>query len=140
MILLADNDLILKLAQCDLLKDLHVLLGLENQAEIFVLPTARFQLIPKSEEKALRKAGNAKVLDAIKVFLHTASELSETSNEAILRSLEVVQGIDHGEQLLLASMVEVEAAIMATSDKRALRAVADNRDCLPDQGYRTYLT
>lgn len=127
MIVLADNDLILKLAQCDLLKDLHVLLGLETQAEIFVLPTARFQLLPKSEQKALNKAGSAAVLDAIKLFLKQANELPQINDEALLNSLETVAGVDSGEQLLLASMVENDSSVLATGDKRALKAVAANQ-------------
>lgn len=130
MIVLADNDLILKLAQCDLLKDLHLLLGIESPAQIFVLRTARFQLIPKNEQKALHKAGSAVVLDAIKQFLQQTTELPEIADESLLASLEGVSGIDDGEQLLLASMVENEDAVLATGDKRALRAVVANQQLL----------
>jgi hypothetical protein len=127
MIVVADNDLILKLAQCDLLKDIHVLLGLEDPTQIFVLPTARFQLIPKSEQKALNKAGSAVVLDAIKLFLQQTNELPHIGDESLLNSLEGIAGIDGGEQLLLASMTENDTSILATGDKRALKAVVANQ-------------
>lgn len=130
MIVLADNDLILKLAQCDLLKDLHVLLELENPTRIFVLPTARFQLIPKSEQKALNKAGSAVVLEAIKLFLQQASELPQINDETLLNSLEGIEGIDDGEQLLFASMAENDVSVLATGDKRALKAVIANQQQL----------
>lgn len=130
MIVLADNDLILKLAQCDLLKDLHVLLGLECPAQIFVLPSARFQLLPKNEKKALSKAGSAVVLDAIRQFLQQTCELPQVRDDSLLISLEGIGGIDGGEQLLLAAMVENKPSVLATGDKRALKAVIANQQQL----------
>ena len=56
MILLADNDIILKLAQCDLLTDLPKLLG-EPAEQVFITRTARYQVLPKKAAKALEKCG-----------------------------------------------------------------------------------
>lgn len=132
MIVLADNDLILKLAQCELLDELPRLLRLESAKEVFVSPTARFQLLPHSNEKALRKAGNGATLDALKRFFLDTKELPAIQNEALLASMEGIAGIDGGEQLLLAAMVELDhQPYLATGDKRALDAVAAHEGSLP---------
>lgn len=131
MIVLADNDLILKLAQCELLDDLPRLLRLEETSQIFVSPTARFQLLPHSDEKALRKAGNSTTLDALKRFFQDTKELPAIQNEALWASMEGIAGIDGGEQFLLAAMVEFDQQrYLATGDKRALDAVAANEGLL----------
>lgn len=128
MIVLADNDLILKLAQCDLLKDIYLLLGLENPNQIFVLPTARFQLLPKNTAKSLQKAGSELILETLRDFLAQTQELPPVNDELLLHSLEGFNGIDSGEQLLLASMLEHQDAILASGDKRALKCIAENKD------------
>lgn len=131
MIVLADNDLILKLAQCDLLRDLPQLLAGEGAHQIFVSPSARFQLLPKNEQKALNKAGNEATLSALKTFLAGAAELPAIQNDNLLVSMEGIVGIDHGEQLLFAAMVELEQAYLATGDRRALSAVTTNQAAIP---------
>lgn len=131
MILLADNDLILKLAQCSLLPDLPQLLGEGAGCPVFVLPTARFQLIPKSEQKALAKAGNEATLQALRTFLDGASELPEVQDASLLDEMDGVTGIDGGEQLLFAAMVELELSTLATGDRRSLQSVLSNQEVLP---------
>jgi hypothetical protein len=57
LILLADNDIILKLAQCDLVGGFSELLG-EPAGQVYITPTARYQLLPKKMAKAIDKCGD----------------------------------------------------------------------------------
>jgi len=131
VIVLADNDLILKLAQCDLLKDLTQLLGADVGHQIFVSPTAPFQLLPKNPQKALNKAGNEATLIALRNFLAVTTELPPIQDESLLVSMEGITGIDSGEQLLFAAMAELEQSFLATGDRRALSAVTANQAAIP---------
>lgn len=132
MIVLADNDLILKLAQCGLLNDLPQLLGVDALHEIFVSSTAKFQLLPKNEVKALSKAGNEATLHSIKEFLGKVAVIPEVQDESVLVRMEGIPGIDFGEQQLLAAMLELDHPLLVTGDKRALMAVANNEAELSD--------
>ncbi len=59
MILISDNDILLKLAICDLLDESLAELG-ATHAEVFVLGTARFKLgIAKNPDKTKAKLGEA---------------------------------------------------------------------------------
>ncbi len=131
MIALADNDLILKLAQCDLLRELPRLLRTGEHAQVFVTATARYQLLPGNADKALRKAGNEATLGSLQEFFAVAHELPAIQDEGLLTQLEELDGIDGGEQQLLAAMLELDQPILATGDKAALRAVAANQKAIP---------
>lgn len=132
MIVLADNDLILKLAQCDLLSDLPQLLGISQHHQIFITPSARYQLLPQKEAKALAKAGNETTLNSLREFLGNAHEIPAIEDEAYLMKMEDLDGIDGGEQQLFAAMLELDQPFLATGDKRALSAVTTNQASLPE--------
>jgi hypothetical protein len=126
VIVLSDNDVILKLAQCDLLRYLPDILG-ENPNDIFVSRTARFQLLPRNQDKAITKCGNPAIYENIGQFLDTVREIEEVQDERLLYQLGEIPHIDVGEQQLLASCVENPGALFMTGDKRCLRAVMDNQ-------------
>lgn len=130
MIVLADNDVILKLAQCDLLADLPELLG-ESAEQIFVLPTARFQLVPKKTAKALAKCGNEATLARVQNFLAVASDIPAIQDTGLLATLGGIDKIDDGEALLFASAVELPNPMLLTGDRNALRALLANQDRSP---------
>lgn len=130
MIVLADNDIILKLAQCDLLDDLPELFG-QAWHEIFVTPTAKFQLLPKKQANALRKCGNEETLARLAAFLSSIQIVPEVQNKALLAKLDDFEGIDGGEKLLFAAVVELEDPLLITGDRRALRTLLENKDHLP---------
>lgn len=132
MIVLADNDLILKLAQCDLLSDLPQLLGISQHHQVFITPSARYQLLPKKEAKALANAGNETTLNTLRGFLGNAHEIPAIGDETYLSKMEDLDGIDGGEQQLLAAMLELDQPFLATGDKRALTAVTTNQASLPE--------
>lgn len=123
MIVLADNDLILKLAKCDLLGSLPDLLGVPIE-EIFIAPAARYQLVHKNAAKAVAKCGNQETLDRIRAFLELVKDIPVVKDENLITKLGAVDGIDPGEQLLFASCFETGDAILVTGDRTALRALA----------------
>lgn len=131
MIVLADNDIILKLAQCDLLDDLPELLG-QDWHEIFVTPTAKYQLLlPRSPKKALNKCGNEETLARLTAFLNSTQIVPEVQDKALLAKLDNIEGIDDGEKLLFAAIVELDNPLLITGDRRALRTLLKNKDHLP---------
>lgn len=130
MIVLSDNDVILKLAQCDLLKHLPEILD-EDEHNIFVSPSARFKLLsPRKPEKALKLCGNDKVYENLSDFLDRVQEIPEIANEQLFNELGKVPYIDIGEQMLLASCMENPGSIFMTGDKRCLQAVMDNQSII----------
>lgn len=130
MIVLADNDIILKLAQCDLLDDLPELFG-QAWSKIFITPTAKYQLLPKKAEKALSKCGNQETLERLTTFLNMTQILPEVQDHELLVRLDDINGIDGGEKLLFAAAVELENPLLITGDRRALRALLESKDQLP---------
>ena len=97
MIVLADNDIILKLAQCDLLDVLPDILDC-HEPEIFITDTAKYQLLPKKPAKALSKCGNEETLARLTAFLETTqTTLPAVNDTALLVQLEDIDGIDGGE-------------------------------------------
>lgn len=130
MIVLADNDIILKLAQCDLLDDLPDILG-QQWGDIFISPTAKYQLLPKNPDKALNKCGNEETLARLTAFLDTTKNLDAIQNTALLAQLEDIEGIDGGEKFLFAAAVEIDSPLLITGDKRALSALLRHQEQLP---------
>lgn len=123
MIYFADNDIILKLAQCDLLEHLSDIIGGPCDG-IYVSPTAKYQLLPKNPEKALRKCGNEISLTRLTNFLNIAGVLSEEIvDPSLLITLNNIDGIDGGEDWLFAAAVENKDSLLITGDKRALKAL-----------------
>ncbi|MCS2172344.1 hypothetical protein MUU46_18825 [Scandinavium sp. TWS1a] len=126
MIVLSDNDVILKLAQSGLLRYLPDILG-EDPSGIFVSPTARFQLLPRNTEKAIKKCGNPVIYENVGRFLDSVQVIDEIKDDALLMQLGEIPHIDIGEQQLLASCVEQPGALFMTGDRRCLQAVMDNQ-------------
>lgn len=129
MIVLSDNDVILKLARCNLLSQLPVIFN-QPPEQIFINPTARFQLLPRSADKAIRKCGSQEIFERIGEFIGTVQDIPEVQNTQLIELLGGVPGIDVGEQLLLASCMENPDAIFMTGDRRCLSAVLDNQPAL----------
>ncbi len=129
MIVLSDNDVILKLAQCNLLSQLPVIFN-QPPEQIFINPTARFQLLPKNPEKALKKCGSQEVYKQVEAFIETVQDIPEVQDTHIIELLGNFPGIDVGEQLLLASFMENPDAIFMTGDKRCLSAIVTNQYAL----------
>lgn len=131
MIVLADNDVILKLAQCDLLDALSHLLAAPI-GDIYISSTAKFQLLPKNPQKALAKCGNEASLERVTRFLAAAQTVPVVANLALLARMAEIPGIDGGEQQLFAAAVELAPATLLTGDRRALGAVLGAQGQIPE--------
>ncbi|ORJ23735.1 hypothetical protein O1V64_04255 [Rouxiella badensis] len=129
MIVLSDNDVILKLAQCNLLSQLPVIFN-QPPEQIFINPAARFQLLPRNIENAIRKFGGQNVYEQVDAFIATVQDIPEVQNTQLIELLGSVPGIDVGEQLLLASCIENPEAIFMTGDRRCLSAIVANQPAL----------
>ena len=127
MIVLADNDLISKLAKCDLLKSLPDILQVSIE-DIFIAPAARYQLLPKKSEKALAKYGNQETVERVRGFLDSVKDIQEVSDDELLIRLASVPKIDPGEQLLFASCMTNKNALLLTGDRNALNALAESKE------------
>lgn len=126
MILLADNDIVLKLAQCDLIDSLDEVLQVPSD-QILIPSTARFQLMPKSDQKALAKCGNAETVVRLQRFLAVASDVPVVEDLDLLLTMSQIPDIDAGEQQLFATVASIGESTLLTGDKRALRAVLANQ-------------
>jgi len=130
LIVLADNDIILKLAQCDLLENLPDIFGAACE-QIFITEAARFQLLPKKTAKALSKCGNEESLARLTAFLASTLSLPEVKDTALLAKMGDFDGIDGGEKFLFAAAVEKTGALLMTGDRRALRTLLEHQQDLP---------
>ena len=129
MIVLSDNDVILKLAQCNLLSHLPQIFNTQPQ-EIYINPAARFQLLKGTPEKLIKKYGSADIYERLGAFVQAVRDIPEVQNDALIQTLSCVQDIDAGEQQLLASCIENPGSIFMTGDKRCLAAVLANQPAL----------
>ncbi|MCD2528818.1 hypothetical protein LPL65_12325 [Providencia huaxiensis] len=129
MIVLSDNDVILKLAQCNLLSQLPVVFN-QPPEQIFINPAARFQLLPRNTDKAIRKCGNEAVYEQLGAFIESVQDIPEVQDSQLIELLGSVPKIDVGEQLLLASCIENPGAIFMTGDRNCLNAIITNQQAL----------
>jgi hypothetical protein len=136
--LLLDNDVILKLAQLDLLMDTKEIF-LNQFEELKILDTLKFQFCPKNatkRAKAERKYG-IEIVKRIEVFI--SSDISEVKDaitddnllkaiihnesKAILANKDKGD-LDTGEMQLLQMLLNNDSSVMFTGDKRFLSALA----------------
>lgn len=124
MICLADNDVLKKLAICGLLEELLTVAD-SSDADMFVLPSARFVLgIAKEPEKARARLGSA-VFDSLADFLGKVRVLEQAPDPQEQRLFDDVVGIDAGEAILFSATAAFSDFILATGDKRSLKALAE---------------
>ncbi|ETX04828.1 MAG: hypothetical protein ETSY2_26520 [Candidatus Entotheonella gemina] len=123
MIILSDNDIIYKLAACDLLDEALVVLGV-TPTDVYVLPTAKYKFgITKSPARTEAQYGST-VVTRIRNFLTQVHELDVVGSTEELRLLAEADGIDAGEAVLFSATVLFDHYLLATGDKNSLRAVA----------------
>ena len=127
MILLSDNDLVVKLAQCDLLDE--ALSSLEaKRSECFVLSTIKHSLRLGNPDKSIeRYVGSPQAFERINDFLEHCSVLPEAPILDLIDHLVDIPEIDVGEQALFLHAKSNHDNnldyFMLTGDKRALRAI-----------------
>lgn len=113
MIILADNDIVQKLACCDLLD--YFLKWIESPpAEVWVIPSIPFVLRKKLKN-------NPAAVACLEAFLLKTRPIPEAS--VVL--LERYEQLDEGERQMLAVLLEDQRVTrLVTGDKRALRQIA----------------
>jgi hypothetical protein len=122
MICLSDNDIIKKLAICNLLDEMLAVLE-AGHGDVRVLPSAKFVLgIAKQPEKARARYGSA-VFDRLADFLGKVRELSAPPSPEEQLLFDDAIGIDPGEAVLFSATAEYTDFLLATGDKRSLRAL-----------------
>lgn len=111
-IVIADNDIIHKLACCDLLTELLQLLGVPP-TEIWVLPS-----MPHMLRRKLKS--DAKAIAVLEKFLRSVALMPE----ADITTLEQFPELDVGERQMLAVLLNTpDVEQLLTGDKRALKLI-----------------
>ncbi len=129
MICLLDNDLIRKLAICDLLDEsLDALQA--SRGEALVLPTAKYVLLKpiKKPERAKERLGEA-LFDRLNAFLNGVQSLDEQPSAEEQLVFDDIVGIDPGEAVLFSATARFDDVLLATGDKTSLYALAANPTC-----------
>jgi len=127
MILLSDNDILLKLAIYDLLDETLAELEAAHN-EVFVLGTARFKLgVARKPERTKTKYGEA-VFERLKTFLEQVQTLGDPAADE-LRLFDDIIGIDPGEAVLFSASAQYAEFHLATGDKMSLRALHAHQAC-----------
>ena len=133
MILLSDNDLVVKLAQCDLIDTALYCLGAARQ-DCYVLDTMKYSLKLNDPEKSIQRyVGSAKTYERISELLQECRELPAAPlDSTLLDHMYQIPQIDPGEFALFLHAEEKSKAAAAykvlTGDKRALRAICAYED------------
>jgi hypothetical protein len=123
MICLGDNDIVKKLAICNLLDEAVGALGITH-GDVLVLPTARFKFgVARNSEKARAQLG-AETFDRLSSFLGQVGVITAAPPLDEQKLFEDAIDIDTGEAILFSAMSHYPGCLLATGDKRCLRALA----------------
>lgn len=132
MILLTDNDVLVKLSQCDLVGEgLAALDG--SFGECFILESAKYSLYLNDRNKCVsRYLGNDDAFDRLGRFVANCKELGSAPGDLDYeKELLLIDGMDAGEQQLFLhakSMADHgDDYTIATGDRRALRGVIQSQ-------------
>lgn len=122
MIHLVDNDLIIKIAVTDLLEETCGIFGLEP-ANTRRLGSLRFVGPKKIAKQKLRSRISTRIIR----FCDTFPSIDESVDAALVERLSSPR-IDSGEALLIANAIVDREAVLATGDKRCVRALGTDPD------------
>ena len=127
MILLADNDIVLKLAGCHLLNIFQEIICPNNEL-IFLTPSAQFSLPSQIAKKLEKDSGK----NEINAFLQkvSVSYLEAEVNHDIVAKLAKTPQIDKGEVQLFAQAYLNSSAYIATGDKNSLKALLNSSELI----------
>jgi hypothetical protein len=130
VIILSDNDIIYKLAACDLLDEALIVLDVTH-TDVYVLPTAKYKFgITRNPARAEARYGPAAVA-RMRDFLTKVHELDVVGPPEELQLLAEIDGIDAGEAVLFAATAGFDNYLLATGDKNSLRTMVSNPTCQP---------
>lgn len=123
MIVLADNDVLFKLAQCDLFAEFLAAFELTT-TEVMVLPRVRFSIL---KPKRYSKRVGDDVFDRLKAFLASVSVIHIEPDLMYFTalSLQTDKNIDAGEAALFAICPVIENSSIVTGDKKSLTGLTE---------------
>jgi hypothetical protein len=119
VIVLADNDIVLKLAACDLFGEFFTAFA-TTRSTVQILPTARNVLTSKRVQKRLAEAVRLRLTE----FLANAPEINVVPSLERREALAEQPRIDD-EALLFAACPLLTGSVLVTGDKRALIALVE---------------
>ena len=123
MIVLSDNDIVLKLAAFDLLDAALSLLQVAP-SDVFVLDTAKY-VFRKNRDKFAGKYTLAGMDRAI-AFVENARQVTEAPDITARTALANIEKLDPGELILYLTAVAAPGSLLLTGDKNSVRALATN--------------
>jgi hypothetical protein len=126
VIYLSDNDIIEKLAVCDLLDETLESFG-ASPKDVYVLSTLKFRIGGKLRTKSEQRLGVAAV-DRVLRFLGRVQEIPQPLPTDLLK-LDDIMGIDIGELILLSTTSLYSDYLFLTGDKRCLKALVSQPEC-----------
>ncbi|MGL6074598.1 MAG: hypothetical protein ACRC8S_10600 [Fimbriiglobus sp.] len=117
MIVLADNDILIKLARCDLFDEFLTAFDV-NITEIRILKAARFSVLNKKQRKKLSEASFTRLTK----FLALLSDIDTAPDPNFITALteQTDKNIDAGEADLFAICPLVPHSVIVTGDKKCL--------------------
>lgn len=119
MIVLADNDIVLKLAWCDLFSEVLETFGV-TCSDIRILNTGRHVLARRGRKK-LDEDGYARLI----CFLRSVTDLDVAPEPEDMVALAEQPRIDSGEAVLFSVCAQLPDAFLATGDKRSLTSLCE---------------
>jgi hypothetical protein len=121
VIVLTDNDILLKLARCDLFDEFLAAFAV-TAADLRVLRTARFSISTSKHRKRIGDAGFTRLT----AFLATVADIDAVPDPAAIAALteQTDKNIDAGEAVLFAVCPLVPDAVIVTGDKKSLAGLA----------------
>ncbi|HEX5270462.1 MAG TPA: hypothetical protein VFW33_08250 [Gemmataceae bacterium] len=120
MILLADNDIIFKLARCDLYDGFLGAFEVTTD-EVFILNTCRFVLTSDRAEKRCDEASFARLRE----FLDSVNDIEQAPDANEMVALAEQPRIDAGEAVLFSICPAVPNSVLASGDKRSLCSLTE---------------
>ena len=117
---LLDNDFLFKFVACDLIEPALELLGL-TRANIRVLESLPFVA---RKSKSVKKNYNEDTLARSIAYAEGIAKVMPNLESEAYKRLSQIEGIDQGEATLFARALDEGGVILATGDKRALKALA----------------
>lgn len=122
MIVLADNDVLFKLAQCDLFDEFLGAFGV-TAADIRILKLARFSISSKKHRKRIGEDSFAR----LSAFLATVADIPVAPDPTAIAALneQTDKNIDAGEAALFAVCPLIAEAVIVTGDKKSLTGLTE---------------
>ena len=121
MIVLSDNDIVLKLAGCNLLEQFFEIL--EIDLENIMITTMAYHAIPKQAKK---KLVDDKAKQRLGQFINSVGIVPLVDSD-LLYELQGFENMDGGESRLMLAASQNSDAYLATGDKRCLESLIDNQ-------------